>query len=122
MADLTGYLAPEGFLAELQQELGSTMVACHGRLVLARGAARSVAWAANVWNEPLEMPITSISDAANKLRAIQRNWMLYSAVHHRRAMLIAEKLPKVSAKPLAFGTAAPSAPLGSWTLLSSDRD
>ena len=39
---------------------------------------------------------------------------------HRRAALITEKLPKVSAKPLVFGTAAPTAPLGSWTLLNAN--
>src|SRR5262245_65962394 len=63
------------------------------------------------------MEIASIGDAANKLRAIQRNWALYSAAHHRRAALILEKLPKVSAKPLRFGDPVPAAPLGSWTLL-----
>ena len=67
------------------------------------------------------IPIQSIGDAAKKLRAIQRNWALYSFAHHRRAALIADKLPKVSAKPLAFGAPAPAAPLGSWTLIAPDR-
>jgi 23S rRNA (cytidine2498-2'-O)-methyltransferase len=62
------------------------------------------------------IPIASISDAAGKLRAIQRNWALYSFAHHRRAALIADKLPKVSAKPIVFGAPVPTAPLGSWTL------
>src|SRR5262245_49673254 len=64
------------------------------------------------------MDIASINDAANKLRAIQRNWALYSFQHHRRAALIEERLPKVSARPLQFGDAVPAAPLGSWTLLA----
>jgi len=42
-------------------------------------------------------------------------------VHHRRAALIQEKLPHVSAKPIVFPAAAPTAPLGSWTLLAPDR-
>ena len=117
LADLTGYLAPDGFLAELQHELGEDALETHGRLVLARGQPRSVAWVANVWREPQRLEISSISDAAKQLRAIQRNWALYSSAHHRRATLIAEKLPKVSAKPVVFGKSAPSAPLGSWTLL-----
>lgn len=121
MAELTGYLAPEGFLNELRQELGSAVVETHGRLVLASGPARPVAWAANVWRNPVEIPITSIGDAAKKLRDIQRNWALYSAGHHRRAALIVDKLPKVSAKPLQFGAPAPVAPLGSWTLVAPDR-
>ena len=121
MAELTGYLAPDGFLAELQQELGSAVVECHGRLVLAAGPARPVAWVANVWHDASDIPIESITDAARKLRAIQRNWALYSCAHHRRAALIADKLPKVSAKPLVFGTSAPAAALGSWTLVAPDR-
>jgi 23S rRNA (cytidine2498-2'-O)-methyltransferase len=118
---LTGYLAPDGFLAELQHELGGAVAETHGRLVLATGAAKPAAWAANVWRDPVEMPITSIGDAAKKLRALQRNWALYSFAHHRRAALIAEKLPKVSAKPIVFGASAPSAPLGSFTLIAPDR-
>ena len=54
-----------------------------------------------------------------KLRAIQRNWAVYAPVLHRRAVLIQQQLPKVSARPLVFGMPAPSAPLGSWTLLDA---
>jgi 23S rRNA (cytidine2498-2'-O)-methyltransferase len=115
-----GYLAPEGFLAELREELGDAVSQIHGRLVLAKGPAKPPAWAANVWCDPMRMPIASIGDAAKQLRAIQRNWALYSHAFHRRAALIEEKLPKVSAKPIVFGTGAPKAPLGSWTLLDAD--
>jgi 23S rRNA (cytidine2498-2'-O)-methyltransferase len=121
LAELTGYLAPDGFLPELQQELGSAVIECHGRLVLARGPARPVAWVANVWHQPVHIPIQSIGDAVKKLRTIQRNWVLYSLAHHRRAALIADQLPKVSAKPLVFGATVPTAPLGSWTLIAPDR-
>jgi 23S rRNA (cytidine2498-2'-O)-methyltransferase len=120
VAELTGYLAPDGFLAELQAELGSAAHATHGALVLADGPPRPVAWAANIWNDPQHIPIASIGDAAKKLRAIQRNWALYSFAHHRRAALIADKLPKVSAKPIVFGAPAPAAALGSWTLVAPD--
>jgi 23S rRNA (cytidine2498-2'-O)-methyltransferase len=121
LPDLTGYLAPDGFLAELQNELGPSAREAYGNLVLAIGAQAPVAWVANVWHSPIEIPIASIGDAAKKLRAIQRNWALYSVAHHRRAALIADKLPKVSAKPLTFGAAAPVAPLGSWTLIAPDK-
>ena len=120
MAELTGYLAPEGFVAELLHELGDAAVATHGRLVLAEAPPRDVAWVANVWRAPQRLAIASIGDAAKQLRAVQRNWALYSFAFHRRGALIADKLPKVSAKPLAFGDAAPSAPLGSWCLLDND--
>jgi len=120
LAALTGYLAPEGFLAELRKELGSAVRETYGNLVLATRPVSPVVWTANVWHDPLQLPVTSISDAAGTLRAIQRNWALYSFAHHRRAALIADKLPKVSAKPLVFGAPAPTAPLGSWTLIAPD--
>ena len=113
----TGYLAPEGLVAELQYELGDAVLETYGRLVVAAGPPRPAAWVANVWHEPVRLPIASIGDAAKKLRAIQRNWALYAHAHHRRAALIAAQLPKVSARPLRFGEPAPTAPLGSWTLV-----
>jgi 23S rRNA (cytidine2498-2'-O)-methyltransferase len=119
--DVTGYLAPDGFLPDLLEELGADVLETHGRLVLARGAPRPVAWAANVWREPRRLPIASIGDGARQLRAIQRNWALCPHEHHRRAALIVGKLPKVSAKPLVFPAPAPSAPLGSWMLLAPDQ-
>jgi 23S rRNA (cytidine2498-2'-O)-methyltransferase len=88
-------------------------------LLIASGPPRPAAWAANVWLDPTEIAIASISDAAAKLRAIQRNWAVYAPRLYRRAMLIEEQLPKVSAKPLAFGSPPPTAPLGSWTLLDA---
>jgi 23S rRNA (cytidine2498-2'-O)-methyltransferase len=120
LAEITGYLAPAGFVPELEHELRAAALKTYGRLVLATGPANAVAWVANVWRDPAQIPISSIADAARKLRAIQRNWAVYSFSHHRRAALIAEKLPKVSAKPLAFGAPAPSPPLGSWTLIAPD--
>lgn len=88
--------------------------------MLVPGPERAVAWTANIWRTVERIPIASIGDGAKKLRAIQRNWALYSTGHHRRAALIAERLPKVSAKPLVFGAPVPAAPLGSWTLIAPD--
>jgi len=115
---LTAYLAAEGYIDELAHELG-VVERRHRRLLIASDPPQPAAWAANVWLDPVEIPVASISDAAAKLRAIQRNWALYSAKLHRRAALIQERLPKVSAKPVVFGTSPPSAPLGSWTLLDA---
>jgi 23S rRNA (cytidine2498-2'-O)-methyltransferase len=115
-AEIAAYLAAEGFLDELVAELGA-VESVHGRLVLAAGPARPAAWAQNIWHAPRRLAVASIGDAARQLRAMQRNWALYSSDFHRRAALIAEKLPTVSAKPLRFGDPVPTAPLGSWTLL-----
>lgn len=116
----TGYLAPIGYEAPLREELGAP-AAEFGRLFLYDGDARPSAWAQNVWHDVREMPVPSIGQAAKALRAIQRNWALHDYAHHRRAALIVENLPKVSAKPLAFGAPAPSAPLGAFALIAPDR-
>ncbi|HVC54825.1 MAG TPA: SAM-dependent methyltransferase [Stellaceae bacterium] len=110
------YLAPEGFVGELAQELGPVTFAVE-RLLVADGPPRAAAWAQNIWLDPRAITVASITDAARQLRAIQRNWAAYAPRHHRRAMLIQAQLPVVSAKPLAFGDPAPVAPLGSWTLI-----
>jgi 23S rRNA (cytidine2498-2'-O)-methyltransferase len=114
----TAYLAADGYVADLAVEL-RTVERAHGRLLIAPGPPSPAAWAANVWLEPQEIAVRSISDAAVKLRAIQRNWAVYAPVLHRRAALIQQQLPSVSAKPLVFGAPLPAAPLGSWTLLDA---
>lgn len=119
-AETTAYLAPEGFAAELAHELGAD-VEDLGGLFLAPGPPRPAAWAANVWFEPKRLAISSIADGAKQLRAIQRNWALCPLRLHRRAALIQDSLPHVSAKPLKFPSPAPTAPLGSWTLLAADE-
>ncbi len=119
----TAYLAADGFEPQLREELrraGVVVQAEHGRLRLADKAVPS-AWAANIWHDCVELPVASIGVAAKALRGIQRNWAMYAPLHHRRAALIQERLPHVSAKPIVFPAAAPTAALGSWTLLASDR-
>jgi len=114
------YLAAEGFEAPLAEELarrGATLSAWHGRLALSPDPPVPAAWALNAWTAPVTLPVASIGEAARCLRAIQRNWAAYAPLHHRRACLIAARLPHVSAKPLVFPAAAPTAPLGSWTLI-----
>jgi 23S rRNA (cytidine2498-2'-O)-methyltransferase len=115
----TAYLAPEGLEELLLAELRD-VEEVHGRLVLAAGPRQPARWAQNVWLRPRRIAVRSIADAAAKLRAIQRNWTPYSFRLHRRAALIAERLPHVSAKPLEFPAPAPRAPLGSFTLLEPD--
>ena len=117
--DATGYLAPRGLEEQLLAELRDVL-SVHGRLILAAGPRQPAFWAQNVWLRPLRIPFASIADAARKLRGIQRNWALHPLQLHRRAALIVERLPHVSAKPLRFPADAPRSPLGSFTLLEKD--
>ncbi len=117
--DATGYLAPPGLEPHLLGELRRVREV-HGRLLIAEGPQQPAHWAQNVWLRPVTLRIRSVADGAKQLRAIQRNWTLYSFRLHRRAKLIEARLPHVSAKPLEFPARAPAAPLGSWTLLAED--
>ena len=115
----TAYLAHPDFVEQLAEELGDVHER-HDRLLLAPGPARPVAWAQNIWHEPQRIEISSIGQGAKSLRAMQRGWALYPYLHLGRSKLLQEKLPHVSAKPLAFPNPRPAAPLGSWTLLERD--
>ncbi|MBI5520289.1 MAG: hypothetical protein HY916_09540 [Desulfovibrio sp.] len=116
----TGYLAAPGFLPDLLAELNFEGAAgaghlVFGDLVFAR-KARPAAWAQNVWLDARLMPAPSIGQGAKALKDIQRNWWPHPVRHARRCALMAEKLPKVSARAQVFGQPAPGAPLGSFTL------
>ncbi len=122
--ETTAYLAANGFEPELVRELGEAAESVDGpggRLFVLPGPPKPAAWAANVWFAPHRLKIASIADGAKQLRAIQRNWALCPLNLHRRATLIQDKLPHVSAKPLKFPSPSPTAPLGSWALLAPDE-
>jgi 23S rRNA (cytidine2498-2'-O)-methyltransferase len=117
------YLAAEGYERQLRDELQRANVKVtreYGRLFRTNKPAVGSAWAANAWLDPVEIPITSIGDAAAKLKAIQRNWAAYAPDHAGRTRLITEKLPYVSAKPIEFDGPVARAPLGSFMLLTPD--
>lgn len=118
--NLVAYLAPEGFVPELRHEIGDKIAHVYGRLIVAYAPVLAAAWVANVWLDAITIPIRSIGDGAEKLRAMQRDWALYSFALHRRAVLIEGRLPSVSAKPMVFGADPPKAALGSWTLIDAN--
>ena len=123
MSIAAAYLAAEGFQPELAEELrraGRSISTWHGLLALSPEPAHQAAWALDIWDAPAELPAPSVKAAADALRGIQRNWSLYSAAHHRRALLIQERLPPLKPKPLAFPAAAPTGHLGGWTLLTPE--
>jgi 23S rRNA (cytidine2498-2'-O)-methyltransferase len=120
----SAYLAAEGFEDQLIEELtrkSVTTAGWHGRLALSPDPPTQAAWALDIWTDPREIEAPSVKSAADALRAMQRNWAAYSAAHHRRIALIAERLPPVKARALSFPEPAPTSHLGAWTLLGPDR-
>lgn len=114
------YIAPHGFETDLADELSFLEISVfeqRERLFLCEQnpAAPDPAWAQNTWQTPCFIEAISINQAARNLKEVQRNWACHPTGYFRRAALVQEKLPKVSAKPLAFGAPLPKAPLGAWT-------
>ena len=117
------YLAPFEHESDLAEELAFRqlkVVEQRGRLFLVEGASHQLVWAQVSWPRIVRLPITSIGDGAKKLKALGRNWALYSAGQHRRAELIQEQLPHYPTRPIAFLQQRPQAPMGGWTLWEND--
>jgi 23S rRNA (cytidine2498-2'-O)-methyltransferase len=117
------YLAAEDFSTPLAEELarrGVTVSGWHGRLALSPDPPVAAAWALDTWTAPQEIAAPSVKAGANALRAMQRNWSGYAAGWHRRTALVEAALPPVKSRPLEFPVAAPTAPLGAWTLLAPE--
>ena len=71
--------------------------------------------------EPFMAEFSSISEAADILRSIQRNWIFVPFNCFRRAELIEKKLPFISKKERNFPYDVPSAEMGIWTLLNENQ-
>ena len=82
----SAYLAAEGLTKPLLQELDG-VIAIHDRLILSGQSVKNTHWAQNIWRNPKILHIKSINDAAKQLKAIQRNWRLYSHTLHPPARL-----------------------------------
>lgn len=119
---LTAYLAPEGFTQELLTELTQLCEVqnVYDRLIVVSGRPDKVAWAQNMWLDPVLIKVDSISGGAKALMDLGKWWVPYSFQLHRRTALIQEKLPKFKTAPISFLGDLPMRPLSSWTLL--DRE
>jgi 23S rRNA (cytidine2498-2'-O)-methyltransferase len=113
------YHAARGFLDHLLAELPDRD-RVDGELVTVLGPPKRAYWTRNVWEKPLLIEFASVGEAAKALRSIQRNWAPLPARLHRRAALIAEKLPPLPLKPKAFPFTPPNVPMGAFTLLDEN--
>jgi 23S rRNA (cytidine2498-2'-O)-methyltransferase len=124
MSIYTGYLAIHKLEAELEKELelkGLKISEKRDRIYLVEGDHPPMIWAQMTASHLEMIPITSINDGAKKLKALGRNWGLFTVGHHRRAQLIQDELPKYNQKPIPFRHPLPSTPMGFWTLMEPDR-
>lgn len=110
------YHAARGFLEHLLDELPERD-RVDGELVTVLGERLRPYWTRNVWLNPLLIEFASVGDAAKKLRDIQRNWAPLPARLHRRAALIADRLPPLPSRPKRFPFEVPDTPMGAFTLL-----
>ncbi len=118
---MNAYLAVPGFLDELKVELEGYIDSVYGELVLAEPPPHAVYWVSNIWFNAQIIPIESISDAAKKLRAMGALWAHYPFENIRRAKLIEEKLPQLRPRALVFLEQKNLPPLGSWTLIETNK-
>ena len=77
-------------------------------------------WCSTVLLEPQIISFTSIGEAANALKSIQRNWAPYFITAFRRGQLIQEKLPYMNLKPRQFPFSVPASTAGVYTLLDQN--
>lgn len=124
MTVYTGYLAIHEFESELERELeikGLAVTFKKDRLYVVEGNHPQLIWA-QVTAFNLEfISIASINDGVKKLKALGRNWGLFTVGHHRRAQLIQDELPKYNQKPIPFRNPLPEKPMGFWTLWEPDQ-
>ncbi len=88
-----------------------------GDLVYREGPAPTAYWHQNALAKPFVATFSTIREASDILRSIQRNWAHYPVAAFRRAELIRERLPYVNDKPKKFPWSVPTAPMGMWSLL-----
>ncbi len=125
MNELPGkaYLAVRDFQSNLFDELSidparpPARAKIWGDLVYREGAPVRSYWNRAILEKPFIAEFSSIREAADILRGIQRNWAHHPVANFRRAELIREKLPHINDKPRVFPYSVPRAPMGMWSLL-----
>lgn len=117
---LTGYLAPENFSKDLEQEIKLhqelRILKVLERLFIVEGPQKPLAFAQVALPDLQKLEVASIGATAKALKAQGKLWVPYSHQLHRRVALVQEQLPKVKSGPHSFGDPAPQRTLGIWTL------
>ena len=78
-------------------------------------------WASCVMLKPFFLTFDSVSNAANELKQIQRNWASYQFTLFRRSTLIQEKLPYINLKTRNFPYKVPQSQIGLFCLIENNK-
>ncbi len=110
-------LAIHNLAYELERELNYRNIAFkkHDRLYFFDADYQPL-FAQVTWLHCKTLPITSIKDGIKQLRALGKNWALFSINCHRRSQLIQNGLSKIKKDRIAFLAHPPRHPMGGWTL------
>ncbi|MGP1437911.1 MAG: SAM-dependent methyltransferase [Treponema sp.] len=92
-------------------------VRVYNGIVYKEGITKEIFWKKLEMEEPFIATFSSITEASNILKSIQRNWAMYPYKCIRRAELIKQKLPFISEKQKQFPYIIPNTPMGIFTLL-----
>ena len=125
------WLSIPKFESHLYSELGlsknassfsqtSNDIRIYDRIVYKEGSTKEVFWKKLEMEAPFIATFSSISEASNILKSIQRNWAMFPYKCIRRAELIKQKLPFISEKQKSFPYIIPNAPMGIFTLLDEN--
>jgi 23S rRNA (cytidine2498-2'-O)-methyltransferase len=72
------------------------------------------------WIDCQAITISSINDGIKKLKALGKNWALFTIGNHGRAKLIQDGLARIKDSPVLFLAEPPKHPMGGWTLLDAN--
>lgn len=112
--------------AELDLLKEGSLDCCHdgtriyNDIVYKEGVEKKIFWTKLEMEEPFIAKFSSISEASNILKSIQRNWAMYPYKCIRRAELIKQKLPFFNEKQKNFPYIIPNSPMGVFTLLDEN--
>lgn len=135
MTRRTLYTVPEEVRDEFRREAarrGIEFLAEVGEYSLAPEDSPDLAWATDIAWRAYEVEVPSIVQGAKNLKAAASNagvksprWTRIEGLHHRRAALVAENLPRGEPPALSFARGVKrekaAAPLAGFFLISPDR-
>lgn len=117
----SAYIAKEGLLNLLLEELGDPQAVESFGLVLSQKSYRPLYFAQCGWINPQLISFTSIKDATVKLKALAPFFAFYPTALKRKGELIREGLRKVKNQPVAYDDPLPRHGIGGFTLIDEQH-